>query len=66
MKILEKNIYSMPAPELAPFLLGKYLCRKNDGGEIFRLRITETEAYFGEDDTACHASHGRTPRTETL
>ena len=66
MKILEKNIYFMPAPELAPFLLGKYLCRKTEGGEIFRLRITETEAYFGEEDTACHANHGRTPRTETL
>lgn len=65
MKILRNDIYSLPAPTLAPFLLGKFLCRQN-GNEIIKLRITETEAYFGEEDSACHASHGRTPRTETL
>ena len=29
-------------------------------------RIVETEAYCGESDTACHAHHGRTKRTEML
>ena len=66
MEILRSDIYSLPAPELAPLLLGRFLCRRTDGGGTLRLRITETEAYFGEEDTACHANHGRTPRTETL
>ena len=31
-----------------------------------RLRIAETEAYSGEEDTACHAHKGKTKRTEVL
>lgn len=31
-----------------------------------RLRISETEVYWGESDTACHASRGKTRRTEVL
>lgn len=49
------------AVELAPRLLG---CRLVVAGVIGR--ITETEAYQGTDDRACHAHKGRTPRTETL
>lgn len=60
------NDFNLPAPELAPALLGKLLCRRLPDGEILRYRITETEAYFGEEDTACHAHRGRTARTETL
>lgn len=64
MKI-DKNKYLVPAIELAPYLLGKLLCvKKNDN--IIKLRINETEAYFGEEDTACHAHKGRTKRTEVL
>ena len=65
MKITDINIYRLPSTELAPYLLGKILCIKQNQ-IIRRARITETEAYFGEEDTACHAHKGRTNRTEVL
>lgn len=52
---------SLPAPVLAPKLIG---CELEANG--VRGRIVETEAYQGEDDRACHASKGRTPRTDLL
>ena len=64
-KRLGRNYFSRPATELAPELIGKLLCRRVEE-EIYRYRITETECYFGEEDTACHASKGRTERTKVL
>jgi len=58
--------YALPAPELAPALLGKLLCRRLDDGRLVKARITETEAYFGEDDSACHAHCGRTARNAIM
>ena len=50
---------------VAPELLGKILvCKVNN--DFLRYRITETEAYRGVEDLACHASKGRTSRTETM
>ena len=51
---------------MAKALLGKVLCRRLDDGKVVRVRIVETEAYFGEEDTACHAHKGRTPRTDVM
>ena len=59
------DFFHRPCLEVAEDLVGKILVRKTANGEI-RLRITETEAYCGESDTACHAHRGRTPRTEVL
>ena len=60
------NILELPAPEAARALVGKILVRRLPDGSVIRARVTETEAYFGESDTACHACHGRTKRTEVL
>ena len=51
---------------VAPELIGKILVRKFDHGEEKRFIITETEAYRGEEDLACHASKGRTQRTDIM
>ena len=61
MSILDK-----PAPEAAEALVGRLLVRRFDDGSSMRVRITETEAYFRETDTACHARFGRTKRSEVL
>ncbi len=63
---LPAGFYQQDCLELAPALVGKYLARRLPDGTVARLRITETEAYRGEEDTACHAHKGRTPRTEPL
>ena len=68
MKILRKlnfHDYQKDAVTLAQALPGKLLCRKT-GRKIQKLRITETEAYYGEEDTACHAHKGKTERTAIM
>jgi len=64
--ILTGTFFHRDALEVAPDLVGKLIVRTLDDGSEVTLRITETEAYRGEEDTACHASKGRTPRTELL
>jgi DNA-3-methyladenine glycosylase len=63
---LPRSFFARDAIELAPDLIGKILVRKMKDGTIRRARIVETEAYIGEHDLACHASRGRTPRTEVM
>ena len=62
---LDKAFYARPAAELAPLLLDKLLCRRIESG-VIRRRITETECYSGEEDTACHARRGKTNRTSVM
>ena len=52
--------------EVAPELIGKILVRQYDGSMILRRRIVDVEAYRGREDLACHASKGRTDRTEVM
>lgn len=66
METLPRTFYDRDTLEVARDLLGKYLVRRMDGAELV-VRITETEAYIGAVDKACHAYGGRrTARTETL
>ena len=65
MERLEYAFFHRDCPEVARELVGKLLCHQVDGG-VRRLRITETECYCGQEDTACHAHKGRTKRTEVL
>ena len=65
MRRLEAKFFAQPADVAAPGLIGKLLCRRL-GQKVARLRITETEAYCGESDTACHARRGRTARTAVM
>ena len=69
--VLELSWFARPTCVVAADLIGKVLCRElidSDGQQkILRMRISETEAYIGEGDAACHAHAGtRTPRTEIM
>ena len=63
---LPKTYFTNDVLEIAPDLLGKKLVRVFEDGTRKEYFITETEAYRGEEDLACHASKGRTPRTEMM
>lgn len=62
---LDYDFFHRGCLDVSRDLVGKVLVRKTADGEL-RLRISETEAYCGEQDTACHASRGRTKRTEVF
>lgn len=63
---LPQEFYLQSTLDAAPALLGKYLVRVLDGRPLV-CRITETEAYVGAADKACHAyGYRRTKRTETM
>lgn len=63
--VLPQSYFQDSAERLAPDLLGKLLCRRTAEG-VLRLRITETECYLGEEDSACHAHRGKTPRNAIM
>ncbi len=67
MAKLTQDFFNRDTVLVARELLGKYLVRQLTGGPQLVCRITETEAYVGRVDKACHAyNYKRTPRTETL
>ena len=66
MEVLPRAFYDRDTLTVARELLGCCLVREHSGRRL-AVQITETEAYIGRMDKACHAyQYRRTPRTETL
>lgn len=60
-KALADSFYERPVLDVAPDLLNKVLVRGSRA-----VRITEVEAYAGEDDAGSHCWRGITPRTTVM
>jgi len=63
---LNSDFYSRDVLVVASELVGKVLVRCSDNQSVERFIIVEVEAYRGTEDLACHASKGRTSRTEVM
>lgn len=64
-QIIPRRYFEQPTLHVARNLLGTYLLRETQDG-VRAGRIIEVEAYVGPEDKACHASRGRTARTDVL
>ena len=64
-KILPRSYFNRPTVQVARSLIGKYLVRVING-RMLAGKIIEVEAYVGSEDKACHASKGRTRRTDVM
>jgi DNA-3-methyladenine glycosylase len=63
---LKREFFTRDVLDVAPDMPGKIICIKLPDDKPGRFEITEVEAYRGTDDKACHASKGRTARTEVM
>lgn len=61
-----RNFYTRDVLEVAPDLIGKDIVLHLNHGTTVRHQITDVEAYRGTEDKACHASKGKTRRTEVM
>lgn len=64
-QVLPRAFFERPACQAAPELVGCQLVREL-GGQRLRVLITETEAYQGMEDQACHARGGKTRRNAVM
>ncbi|MFF4271275.1 DNA-3-methyladenine glycosylase [Streptomyces sp. NPDC001536] len=62
---LPREFFDRPVLEVAPDLLGRILVRTTPDGPI-ALRLTEVEAYDGQNDPGSHAYRGRTARNDVM
>jgi len=58
---LDRSFFLRPTVQVAQDLIGKRLVFQNHSGII-----TETEAYHQDNDPACHAYRGKTPRNAPM
>jgi DNA-3-methyladenine glycosylase len=65
-KRLLEDFFSRDVLNVAPELIGKIIVIRSDDDSLRKYMITETEAYRGYEDKACHASHGKTKRNEIM
>jgi DNA-3-methyladenine glycosylase len=63
---LNSDFFTRDVLEVAPEVLGKILVIRLKDGTYLKSAVTDIEAYRGTDDKACHASKGRTARTEIM
>ena len=63
---LPREFFIRDVLDVAPALIGKTLVVKSEADMVGRYMVTEVEAYRGTEDKACHASKGRTARTEIM
>jgi len=63
---LSRDFFTRDVLVVAPELVGKSMAVNLPGSAAVRYMITEVEAYRGSEDLACHASKGRTTRTEIM
>jgi len=62
---LPRSFFERPTLKVAKDLLGKVLIRQTPTSTL-QAKIVDVEAYVGPKDKACHASKGRTKRTEIM
>ncbi|MBW2712441.1 MAG: DNA-3-methyladenine glycosylase [Deltaproteobacteria bacterium] len=65
MKRLGQSFFRRDTVCVARALLGTQLVREVKGQQL-RGMVVETEAYVGNEDSACHASKGKTPRNAVM
>ena len=63
---LENSFFQRDGLQVAPEMLGKIIVRRFENQVVKKFVISEVEAYSGNGDLACHASKGKTPRTEVM
>ena len=66
LKRLSKGFFSRDTVEVGKDLLGRYLIKKTEKGEMIG-KIAEVEAYLGSNDKACHAyDYKKTEKTKIM